>query len=399
MTSPVETLDARKTFFSPTSGSNKITLQELFERAAAVNSDQVAVCFPEQFSASAPSQITYRELNARANQLARHLRKAGVGPDVVVGIYCERSLELIISVLAVIKAGGAYVPLDPNYPKERLSFMLEDTRSPIILTQEKLATTLPKLEARLICLDTDWKTVAKESTENLELLTNADDLAYLIYTSGSTGKPKGVAMRQGPLVNLLHWQFKNWSAQPNAKTLQFASLNFDVSFQEIFATLASGGTLVLVSEQLRRDSPQLLQFLDEQEVERLFLPFVALKHLAAASEHRAIFPRKLREIITAGEQLQITPAVVNFFSKLNNCALHNQYGPSETHVVTAYELKGHPRDWPPLPSIGKAIDNTQIFLLDDKLQPVPRGQEGELYIGGECLASSGRTYLPPPRLA
>ncbi|MEO7300633.1 MAG: AMP-binding protein, partial [Verrucomicrobiota bacterium] len=125
-------------------------------------------------------------------------------------------------------------------------------------------------------------------------------------------------------------------------------------------------------------------------VERLFLPFVALKHLAAASEYRAIFPRQLREIITAGEQLQITPAVVNFFSKLNNCALHNQYGPSETHVVTAYELKGHPRDWPPLPSIGKAIDNTQIFLLDDKLQPVPRGQEGELYIGGECLA---RGYL------
>lgn len=370
--------------------SPEICLQNFIEGQVFKTPDAMAVSFPES-----NLEISYADLNSRANQLARHLRKAGVGCDVVVGICAERSIEMIIAVLAVIKAGGAYVPLDPAYPKERLSFMLADTNAPIILTQQKLAPSLPRENAHLLCLDTDWKMIARESGENLESISGADDLAYLIYTSGSTGKPKGVAMRQGALTNLLSWQLKNWSARADAKTLQFASLNFDVSFQEIFSTLASGGTLVLVSEELRRDSIRLLNFLREQEIERLFLPFVALKHLANAAEHEQIFPRSLGEVITAGEQLQITPALVNFFAKLPRCALHNQYGPSETHVVTAFQLKGPPHDWPALPPIGKAIDNTQIYLLDEQLQPAPIGSPGELFIGGECLA---RGYLNRPEL-
>ena len=366
------------------------SLQKLIEAKAEEIPTLIAVSFPE-----ARSEINYGDLNFRANQLARYLRKAGVGPDVVVGICTERSPEMIIAVIAVIKAGGAYVPLDPTYPKERLSFMLEDTNAPIILTQEKLAPGLPQGGAHLLCLDTDWKTIAKESGENLESIVGSDHLAYLIYTSGSTGKPKGVAMRQGPLINLLSWQSKNWSAQADAKTLQFASLNFDVSFQEIFSTLASGGTLVLISEQLRRDSMRLINFLDEQEVERLFLPFVALKHLANAADHKECFPVKLQEIITAGEQLQITPTIVKFFENLPGCALHNQYGPSETHVVTAHQLKGPPQDWPALPPIGKPIANTKIYLLDEQLQPTPLGMPGELFIGGDCLA---RGYLNRPEL-
>lgn len=369
-----------------------VGLQQWFEAKASEFPKAVAVSFPEN---SKQQEISYGELNFRANQLARHLRKAGVGPDVVVGICAERSFELIVAALAVIKAGGAYLPLDPTYPKERLSFMLEDTSAPIILTQEKLAPTLPKNDAHLLCLDTDWKAIAKEPGENLDCIASHDHLAYLIYTSGSTGKPKGVAMRHGPLVNLLLWQFQNWSARPDAKTLQFASLNFDVSFQEIFSTLGSGGTLVLVSEELRRDSNRLLNFLDEQQVERIFLPFVALKHLADASEREQIFPRQLREVITAGEQLQITPQVTRFFSKLPRCTLHNQYGPSETHVVTAFDLKGSPQNWPALPSIGKAIFNTQIFILDEQLRPVEPGTPGELFIGGDCLA---RGYLNRPEL-
>jgi amino acid adenylation domain-containing protein len=244
-------------------------------------------------------------------------------------------------------------------------------------------------------LDTDWKTIAKEPDENLEASSDSENLSYLIYTSGSTGKPKGVAMRQGALVNLLSWQLQNWSAKPDAKTLQFASLNFDVSFQEIFSTLASGGTLVLVSEELRRDSNRLIKFLDEQNVERLFLPFVALKHLAGAAEREQTFPSHLREVITAGEQLQITPAIKEFFTKLPGCVLHNQYGPSETHVVTAFKLDASPQSWSALPPIGKAIDNTEIYLLDDQLQPMPIGEPGELYVGGDCLA---RGYLNRPEL-
>ncbi|MEO7678804.1 MAG: amino acid adenylation domain-containing protein, partial [Verrucomicrobiota bacterium] len=366
------------------------SLKAMVEKKVEEIPDAVAVSFPEMAGNGRASTLTYLELNRRANQLARYLKKFGVGPDVVVGIYAERSLELIIGALAVIKAGGAYVPLDPNYPKERVHSMLEDTQSPIILTQEKLVSTLPASSAHLFCLDTGWKKIAQESEENLSTPGDHDHLAYLIYTSGSTGKPKGVAMRHGPLVNLLLWQFKHWSARPDARTLQFASLNFDVSFQEIFSTLASGGTLVLVSEELRRDSNQLLKFLETEKVERLFLPFVALKHLAGAAEYEQIFPSHLKEIITAGEQLQITPQLIQFFTRLPDCALHNQYGPSETHVVTAYQMEGPASAWPALPPIGKAIDRTEILLLDEKMKPVPAGAEGELFIGGDCLA---RGYL------
>ncbi|MEO5803895.1 MAG: amino acid adenylation domain-containing protein [Verrucomicrobiota bacterium] len=397
LTSPINS--ARSDVLSATMETKEFLtcrgLQKLIEKKADEIPNAVAVSFPEKSNEAHRNEINYHDLNSRANQLARYLRRSGVGPDVVVGICFERSLEMIVAVLGVIKADGAYVPLDPTYPKERLSFMLEDTKAPIILTQEKLASGLPKNSAHLLCLDTDWKTIAKESGENLETIVDHENLAYLIYTSGSTGKPKGVAMRQGALINLLFWQLKNWSARSDATTLQFASLNFDVSFQEIFATFASGGTLVLISEELRRDSIRLVKFLQDQKIERLFLPFVALKHLANAAEQEQIFPRTLREVITAGEQLQITPTIVKFFSELPDCALHNQYGPSETHVVTAFKLEGPPQSWPALPSIGKPIANTEIYLLDQQFQRVRNGDPGELFIGGECLA---RGYLNRPEL-
>ncbi|MEO6337639.1 MAG: amino acid adenylation domain-containing protein [Verrucomicrobiota bacterium] len=373
--------------------SSRNGLQTLFEAKAAEVPNALAVSFPENKTSA--HALTYRELNSRANQLAHHLQKAGVGPDVVVGVSLERSLDMVISLIAIMKAGGAYVPLDPHYPTERLSLMLADSNAEIILTQEKIAPTLPKSLARLVCLDLDWKTIAEESSENPTNLAEPDSLAYLIYTSGSTGRPKGVAMPQGPLVNLLHWQFKNWSARPDAKTLQFASLNFDVSFQEIFSTLCSGGTLTLVSEEIRRDPLSLIHFLEVEEIERLFLPFVALKHLAEAAVHEQIFPSHLCEVITAGEQLQTTRQLINFFTKIPGCALHNQYGPSETHVVTAFHLQGSPKDWPALPPIGKPIANAKVYLLNERLEKVPTGSEGELYLGGDCLA---RGYWNAPEL-
>ncbi|HWD20891.1 MAG TPA: amino acid adenylation domain-containing protein [Verrucomicrobiae bacterium] len=339
--------------------------------------------------------VSYEELNRRANRLAHHLRARGAGPDALIGICAERSLEMIVAVLAAIKAGAAYVPLDPKYPRDRLRFMIDDSRAPILLTQERLLPLTAEARTNVICLDRDAAQWAQGPDTNLPPAAQPDHLAYVIYTSGSTGQPKGVAMRQEPLINLLQWQLENWSFPEPARTLQFTSLNFDVSFQEIFSTLCSGGLLVLVAEEVRRDPGTLLRFLQAQRVQRLFLPFIALKRLAEAALSEKSLPEDLKEVITAGEQLRITPALVDFFSRLDGCTLENQYGPSETHVVTAYRMSGPARTWPPLPSIGKAIANVTVHLLDAQRQPVPPGEQGELYFGGRCVA---RGYLHRPEL-
>ncbi len=204
-----------------------------------------------------------------------------------------------------------------------------------------------------------------------------------------------------PLVNLLSWQLQNFRFL-RARTLQFTPISFDVSFQEIFSTLCSGGTLVLVSESTRRNAEALLHYLSEQSIERLFLPYIALQHLAEVAKTQITLPIYLREVITAGEQLKITHSISHWFSQLEDCTLENQYGPCESHVVTAYRLSGSPKDWPHLPPIGRPIANTQIYLLDPKLRRkddpikvVPMGERGELAIGGVCLA---RGYLNQPDL-
>jgi amino acid adenylation domain-containing protein len=222
---------------------------------------------------------------------------------------------------------------------------------------------------------------------------SGDNLAYVIYTSGSTGKPKGAAMRHGALTNLIGWQLNASSLSVANRTLQYSSLSFDVSFQEIFSTLCAGGTLVLITEEIQRDSERLLEVLYERGVERLFMPFVALQQLAEASERSTAVPVSLREVITAGEQLQITRHVAALFTKLPACVLHNHYGPTETHVVTALRLEGTPAAWPALPAIGRPIANTQVHILDQRLRPAAIGVAGDLYVGGESLA---RGYLNRP---
>ena len=364
-----------------------LCIHQLFEAQVERTSDATVVIFGDK-------QLTYRELNTKANQLAHYLRKCGVGPEVLVGIYVERSPEMVIGVLGILKAGGAYVPLDPSYPKERLVFMLEDTCVAVLLTQERLLEVLPEHGTEVVCLDSDWEAITQESEENPINGASAENLAYVLYTSGSTGKPKGVAMSHRSLCNLIWWQLSS-KLPSGAKTLQFASLSFDVSFQEIFSTWCSGGTLVLISEELRRDAVGLLGYLTDKSVERLFLPFIALQQLAEVADGQGPIPTSLREIITAGEQLQITRPIVSLFSKLTDCTLHNQYGPTESHVVTAFTLTGSPSGWPALPPIGRPIANTQIYLLDRNLQPVPVGVSGELYIGGDSLA---RGYLNRPEL-
>ncbi|MDY6950341.1 MAG: amino acid adenylation domain-containing protein [Thermodesulfobacteriota bacterium] len=361
-------------------------VHHLFASQAEKRPEAVALVCGDQ-------QMTYGELNGRANRLGHYLQKLGVGPDVLVGICLQRSLEMVVGLLAVLKAGGAYVPLDPSYPKERLAHMLDDAHVAALLTQTGLLKGLPTHGAKTVCLDADGEVVARERGANPINDSLTERLAYVLYTSGSTGAPKGVAMTHRALCNLIWWQRQNAAPAEGTRTLQFAPLSFDVSFQEIFSTLCSGGTLALISEETRRDPVELLGYLRDQSIERLFLPYVALQQLAEVAEGQERVPASLREVITAGEPLQITRQIVSFFSNVEECRLHNQYGPTESHVVTAFTLKGPPTGWPLLPPIGRPMANTQIYLLDRHLNPVPVGVPGELYVGGEALA---RGYLKGP---
>jgi amino acid adenylation domain-containing protein/thioester reductase-like protein len=364
-------------------------IHKLFESQVERTPNAVAVVYENE-------QLTYQQLNCRANQLAHYLQSLGVKPDVLVGICVERSLEMVTGILGIIKAGGAYVPLDPEYPQERLAFMLEDAAVPVLLTQQKLVEKLPQHQAAVVCLDTDWQLVNQLSQENLVSGVQEQDLGYVIYTSGSTGQPKGVALTQLALGNLILWQLQNSPLSASGvKTLQFAPISFDVSFQEMFSTWVSGGTLLLIGEELRREPLALLGLLQEQAVERVFVPFVALQQLAEVAVSSNFITSNLREIITAGEQLQITPAISKWLSQLSGCTLHNHYGPSESHVVVTYTLNNSVDTWLPLPPIGRAIANTQIYILDEYLQLVPVGVSGELHIGGVSLA---RGYLNRPEL-
>ncbi len=345
-------------------------------------------------------RLCYRELDRRSARLARFLRGRGVGLETPVGILMERSLETVVAVLAVLRAGGAYLPLDPSYPDDRLAFMVRDARAAALLTQELLAHRVPDVPETIL-LDRGFELPEETSGEALAV-PPPDALAYLIYTSGSTGRPKGVAMRHGPLSNLLEWQLADLPGA--ARTLQFTPLSFDVSFQEIFSTLISGGTLVLVPDELRRDPDALWRYLGDQRVERLFLPFVALQQLAAAAARDLTSAgMALKEIVTAGEQLQVTPLVAALLERLGG-RLDNQYGPTETHVVTFHTLTGDPSEWPALPPIGRPIARGEALVLDRSLRPVPAGGVGEVYLGGATLARgyhgrgdlTAERFLPHP---
>ena len=353
---------------------------------------------------------TFRELKSRADRLADRLRELGVLPDVPVGLFVERSPDLFVGLLGILKAGGCYVPMDPVLPASRLAFLLADSGCPVVVAASALLPGLRHAvaEARaataspdavcspvVLLLDDDSPVPLHSDGELTRGSFTVNQLAYVLYTSGSTGQPKGVAMPHGPLVNLLAWQAATSCMGPGNRTLQFASPGFDVSFQEIFSTWLSGGTLVLVAEHARRDPSALLAAIDRDGIDRLFLPVVMLDHLAEAAEACQLFPQSLREVIVAGEQLRITPAIRQFFKHLPACRLWNHYGPTETHVATGYLLPADPSSWPDLPSIGRPIANTQVYLLDRHREPVPRGVAGDLWIGGAAVA---RGYWRRPEL-
>ncbi|HEV2146577.1 MAG TPA: amino acid adenylation domain-containing protein, partial [Longimicrobiaceae bacterium] len=338
-------------------------------------------------------RLSYAELNRRANRLAHLLRARGVRPDGRVGLCLERSPEMAVAVLGILKAGAACVPLDPAYPRERLALMLEDAGAQLAVTSAALRDRLGSgVEALRVELDP----AAPGATEDDPVSgASADTLLYVIFTSGSTGRPKAVAVPHRTLANLLAWQHAQPEYAVGARTLQFSTLSFDVAFQEIFSTWITGGTLVLIPEAVHRDAARWVPLLAAARVERLFCPFVALRQLAGWVDDGAPLPASLREAIPAGEQLQTTPALVRLFERLPGCRVHNMYGPSESHVVTAHTLEGDPSGWPALPPIGRPVWNTRVHVLDAHLQPVPVGIAGELYLGGDNLA---RGYLGRPDL-
>mgnify|MGYP005837764035 CR=1 FL=1 len=361
-------------------------IHQLFEEQVEKTPDAVAVVFERE-------QLTYQQLNQRANQLAHHLQSLGVRPEGLMGICVERSLEMVVGLLGILKAGGAYVPLDPHYPQQRLSYMLTDSGVEVLLTQSSLLASLPSHTARVVCLDTQWQLIAAESDINSEPEVQPDNLLYVIYTSGSTGLPKGIALSHRALTNLIQWHLITMAA--GVGVLQFASLSFDASFHEMFAAWCSGGTLFVIPENYRLDLDRLVHFLAENPIQKAILPVVLWQQLAEAYGDQTQLFANLTEAIATGEQLQITQKMIDLFSRLDHCTLHNHYGPSETHVVTSYVFTEPPQKWSIYPPIGKPIANTQTYILDSNLQPVPIGVPGELYIGGNGLA---RGYLNRPEL-
>ncbi|WP_225035703.1 polyketide synthase [Winogradskyella sp. SM1960] len=345
----------------------------LFEKAAKSYPDDLCII-------TETDKLTYSQTEEAVSRIY-NLILNHAKDESIIGVPTTRCTEQIIFVLAILKASKAYLPIDFGYPKKRLDGIISNSKLSFCLTTKED-------ESNVIAMGLKPLTNGlKQSIDNgINDTSSKNTATYILYTSGSTGEPKGVCMSEKAMVNLINWQNENSRCKIGTRTLQFAPLSFDVSFQEIMATLSNGGTLVLIDDVLRLDMVALLNYIEKQQVNRLFLPFVALQALAEAALSTEVYPESLKEIMTAGEQLKITSQVRNFFTKLRGCVLFNQYGPTECHVVTELKLEGEPSNWPALPTIGKPISNTSIFILNDKQEVVPDGTLGELCIAGDCLA-------------
>jgi amino acid adenylation domain-containing protein len=358
-------------------------IHELFEAQVEKSPNAVAVT-------SEDLQLTYRELNRRANQLAHFLRKLGIGPEILVGICLERSVEMIVGLLGILKAGAAYVPLDPDYPKERLEFMLGDAQAPVVLSEESLIESLPSQSARVVCLDKDWELIVQESPDNLTSETTADNLAYVIYTSGSTGRPKGVAVAHRAINRLvIHTDYVELTSAD--VMAQASNASFDAATFEIWGALLHGARLVIISTEVMLSPRALASAIERygitvlflttalfnQLIERIPSALAKLSHLLFGGE--AADPLRVRELLRHGPPKRL---------------LH-VYGPTETTTFASSYLIENVRDGEVTVPIGRPIANTQIYVLDPRLSPAPIGIPGEIYIGGDGAA---RGYLNCPEV-
>ncbi|MCG6135476.1 MAG: amino acid adenylation domain-containing protein [Nostoc sp. LLA-1] len=358
-------------------------IHQLFEEQVERTPDAVAVVFENQ-------QLTYRELNCRANQLAHYLQSLGVSADVLVGICVERSLEMVVGLLAILKAGGAYVPLDPKYPQDRLTFMLKDAQVSVLLTQQHLAEKLPEHQARVVHLDKDWVAIAKFSQENPIAQVQANNVAYVIYTSGSTGQPKGVILSHSNLCNHMFWMQTTFPLTQKDKVLQKTPFGFDASVWEFYAPLLAGGQLLIAEPRGHTDSAYLLRIIAQQQVTTVQLVPSLLQMLLEQGGIETC--HSLKHVFCGGEVLPVT-LQEGLLNKLD-VNLHNLYGPTEACIDATF-WNCQREIYPQLVPIGRPISNTQIYILDQNLQPVPVGVPGELHIGGAGLAIG---YLNRPEL-
>jgi amino acid adenylation domain-containing protein len=364
-------------------------IHQLFETQVEKTPDAIALVFEGE-------QLSYGELNSRANALAHYLQKLGVGSNVIVGLCATRSIEMIVGLLGILKAGAAYLPLDPVYPRERLAFMLDDAQAPVLLTLASLVDGLPPHTVKRICLDTDWPLIAQECPTNPVSETNPRNLAYVIYTSGSTGTPKAVMVEHGSLVNYCASAATDYALQSGDRVLQFASINFDASAEEIYACLIRGATLVLRNDEMLSSATQFLQTCADWKVSVLSLPTAWWHDIAAsvAAEKLAI-PAPLRLVIIGGEAASAERLTSWQQWTGSRIELINTYGPTEATVAaTRWKAPQAVNDLAAVP-IGRPIANTQVYILDPHLNPVPIGVAGELHLGGAGLA---RGYLNRPEL-
>ncbi len=364
----------------PAQPASAQSVWELFAERAERTPDAVAILAEGE-------ALTYSGARRRALGVAGRLSDLGVGADDRVALHAERSGAFAVAVLGILASGAAYVPLDPSYPAERLAWMLADCGARALLSQASLEAPWASAGPPVVALDEAFDATPAERGS----FVDSGQLAYVLYTSGSTGRPKGVAMPHRALVNLIAWQGRRSGSRPQ-RTLQFAALGFDVSFQEMFATWAAGGALLVIPEDLRRDPSALLGRIERENVERLFVPFVALEQLAAVAVEERRFPASLAEVVTAGEQLRLTGVIEQFFSA-TGARLDNQYGPTEAHVVSAWLLAKDLAQEPRLPPIGRPIAGVRLSVVDRELRPAPIGGVGELLISGVALA---RGYLGRP---
>jgi len=358
-------------------------IHQLFEEQVERTPDTVAVIFEEQ-------ELTYNELNCRANQLAHYLQSLGVKPDELVGICVERSLEMIVGLLGILKAGGAYVPLDPDYPLERISLMLEDAGLKVLLTQQKLIDKLSESQANIniVCVDADLPVISKEEQKNLITTIKYSNLAYVIYTSGSTGIPKGVLVTHQGLLNLVFWHQNTFEITNLDKATQLAGTGFDAAVWELWPYLTAGASIYLVKPEILISLVELQKWLAAKKITISFLPTPIAEQLLSLEWTEINV--SLRTILTGGDKLNQYPSNFIPFQVVNN------YGPTENTVVTTsgVVISGEKNN-SLSPAIGRPIFNTQIYILDSNLQPVPVGIPGEIHISGAGLA---RGYLNRPEL-
>jgi amino acid adenylation domain-containing protein len=355
---------------------------QLFAEQALRTPENIAVVFEDQ-------KLTYAELNAHSNQLAHYLQKLGVKPEVLVGIYMERSLDMMIALLAILKAGGAYLPLDPDLPVENLSLRLQDAQAPILLTQQHLATELALESVQVVCLEQVQDAIATESSENPYTDTSIKNLAYVIYTSGSTGKPKGVAVEHQQLLNYLYGIIERLNLPSAASFAMVSTLAADLGNTAIFPALSTGGCLHIIAKERAIDPEALADYFSRHNIDCLKIVPSHLETLLTYINSKSILPQQ--RLILGGEA-----ANWNLIKKIQEiapeCTIINHYGPTETTVgVLTYQLQPDNCKYETtIVPLGRPIPNTQIYLLDQHLQPVPIGVKGELYIAG---ASVSRGYL------